>query len=173
MTGIDFEILNFIQQHLRSPLCDLLLLLITRLGDFGIFWLVVACVLAASKKYRFIGLTLLLALVLNYLVSNVLLKAIVARPRPCQINPAIHLLINCPGSFSFPSGHSSASFAGAMVLALTRFKYWPAFMALAVLIGFSRLYLYVHFPSDVIAGALGGLAIGWAAYYLMRRFNRH
>lgn len=169
---LDIAVLDLIQHYMHNPALDFIMPLITRLGDYGIFWLALAVVLAISKKYRWLGLTIILAIFFSYLVCNVLLKTIIARVRPCELNTAVQLLLPCPASSSFPSGHSAVSFAVATVLAVNRFSCWPLFLLLAALVGFSRLYLYVHFPSDVLAGAVVGAAAGLAAYYMMKRFYR-
>lgn len=102
------------------------------------------------------------ALALEVLCCNLILKPFVARIRPCDINTAVHLLVPRPDDFSFPSGHTGASFAATSALYFSRSRLrFPALVS-AVLIGFSRLYLYVHYPTDVLAGAVLGSLLGWA-----------
>ena len=100
---------------------------------------------------------MLFSIIIGFLVGNVALKNIFERQRPCWIDPSVPLLVHVPSDFSFPSGHSMASFAGATAIYLNH-KTWgiPA-LVLAALIGFSRLYLFVHFPTDVLAGTLVGI----------------
>ena len=108
------------------------------------------------------------SLALEALCCNVILKPAVARLRPCDVDTTVQLLISHPGEFSFPSGHSGASFAAASALFFGKSPLGiPAFI-LAALIGFSRLYLYVHYPTDVLAGALIGIALGWIGNLLIR-----
>lgn len=119
------------------------------------------------KKYRRQGLFLLLGLAASVLVGNVLLKNIVARPRPCRIDASVPLLIANPTDYSFPSGHTLSSVISAVILAKTDRRFGYAAIPLAVLIAFSRLYLYVHFPSNVLASAVLGIIIG----HLIFRFG--
>lgn len=99
-------------------------------------------------------------LVCSAVVGNLILKNLVARSRPFSLNTTVNLLISAPTDYSFPSGHTMASFVAAMILYHTDKRLGIPALMLAFLIAFSRLYLYVHFPSDVIAGALIGAAIG-------------
>lgn len=158
---IDLGILDFIQTYLRCDLLDLAMPLITRLGDKGILWICCSLVLFVFPKTRKTGAAMAVSLGLEALCCNVILKPFVARVRPCDVNPAIQLLIPHPEGYSFPSGHTGASFAAASALAFGGSRWGlPAFV-LAALIGFSRLYLYVHYPTDVMAGALLGIMLGW------------
>ena len=99
-------------------------------------------------------------------MCNVLLKPLVGRARPFQSDGSVALLVSSPGDFSFPSGHTGASFAAAAVMFFGRSSLWGWALALAALIAFSRLYLYVHYPSDVLAGALLGILTGWLMWRL-------
>ena len=109
------------------------------------------------------------SLLTELLLCNVILKPAAARPRPFEVNMGVRLLIEAPKDFSFPSGHTGASFAAAAALFFAGSRGWIPVGILAVLIGFSRLYLYVHYPSDVLAGALLGIAAGWFACRLVRK----
>lgn len=123
-------------------------------GRFGSSWRWRCCF---TPKRRKRGGT---ALALEVLCSNLILKPLVARLCFCDINPAVQLLVPRPGDFSFPFGHTGASFAGAAVLFLHKSRLCVPALILAVLIGFSRLYLYVHYPTDVLAGAGGNAGLG-------------
>ena len=98
------------------------------------------------------------------LIGNGVLKHLVARPRPCWLDSSVQLLIASPSDYSFPSGHTLASAVGASMLTMTNRKFGWAAIPLAVLIAFSRLYLYVHFPSDILGGAILGVLIGVCTY---------
>ena len=111
------------------------------------------------KKTRKAGICLAAALALTAFVGNTVLKNIFARTRP-YIEANFPVIIGAPGGYSFPSGHTGSSFAAATVLAFSFKKYGALFYILAALIGFSRAYLYVHYPTDIIAGALLGIALG-------------
>ena len=166
---MEFKILDFIQT-LRNPAFDAIMVCITHLGDAGILWLLLSAVLIISRKYRRIGMIMIASLAVEALIANIILKPTVARIRPYDINTAVTLIIGAQHDYSFPSGHTTASFAAATVLFLNRFKYWPVFAVLAVLIAFSRLYLYVHFPSDVLAGAVIGILAAIAVNCAASRF---
>lgn len=167
---MELGILDWIQLHIRNEFLDGIMPLITRLGDNGLIWILLGVVLLIfAKGERSTGGQLLLSLVISLLLCNVLLKHTVDRIRPCDLNTAVELLVQRPPDPSFPSGHTSASFAAVTVLLLNRWKgRWPA-LVLAILIACSRLYLYVHFPTDVLGGLLTGVLSGWLAVTLWRK----
>jgi len=168
----EFAILNWIQLHCRSDFLDAVLPVISRTCDHGEVWIVLTLLLLAFKKTRRVGLTLSVALVLDLLCCNVILKPLVGRVRPCDVNTAVKLLIARPLDASFPSGHTAVSFAAVCALWAERSRLWIPALALALLLAFSRLYLYVHWPSDVLAGAVLGGLLGLAARPLARRLFR-
>lgn len=156
----DSGILEFIQTYLRCDLLDIVMPMITRLGDGGILWIFCSLFLLAFPKTRKAGAAVAVSLVLEVICCNVILKPFVARIRPCDVDLAVKLLIPHPGGYSFPSGHTGASFAAASALIFGKSRLGIPALVLAGLIGFSRLYLYVHYPTDVLAGALIGLMLG-------------
>lgn len=158
--NLDWTILHWIQNEMVCPALDFLMPKITMLGNGGAVWLLAAGGLVCTKKYRRQGLLLLAGLAAGVLVGNVALKNLVARPRPCWLDPSVHLLIALPTDYSFPSGHTLASAIGATVLTETDRRFGLIAIPLAVLIAFSRLYLYVHFPSDVLTAAVLGVFLG-------------
>ena len=158
--SVDWSILHWIQETLTCPLFDFLMPKITLLGNGGAVWLLAAGGLLCTKKYRRQGLILLGGLAVGVLVGNVCLKNLIARPRPCWLDESVRLLIASPTDYSFPSGHTLSSVIGAIILTKTDRRFGYAAIPLAALIAFSRLYLYVHFPSDVLAAAVLGVAIG-------------
>lgn len=162
---IDWAILRGIRSQLGCPALDFWMPKITMLGNGGILWLFSAFVLLANRKNRRWGGILLLGLALGFAVGNLWLKPMVARARPSWLDPGVMLLIPPMTDYSFPSGHTMASFMAATVLARwNRRLAVPAYL-LAGLIAFSRMYLYVHFPSDVLAGAVLGVALGQLAIF--------
>ena len=164
---MEIEILNLIQ-HLRTPFLDEAMRFVTSLGNFSIAWVMLALVLILIPKTRKIGLVVMVAVILDSILCNVILKNIFVRPRPCDVNTAINLLIPRPSGYSFPSGHTSASFAAVAALYFSgERKIWKAALALAILIAFSRMYLYVHYPTDV----LGGIICGCVSWWCIRRFS--
>ena len=178
--SIDLPILDWIAANLWNPVLDVLMPLITLLGDAGIFWIAIAVVLLCTKKYRKVGLGMGIALVIGLLVCNVTLKPLVMRPRPYDyqadvFHKIIPLLVEKQHDFSFPSGHTIASFEAATVIAINNKKWGIAAVVLAVLISFSRLYLYLHYPTDVLASVVLGIAFAflgnWLAGFIMNCFE--
>ena len=159
----NFWILDWIQQHLRSPFGDAVVPLITSLGNAGILWILIGLVLLTRRSWRKTGVVLLLALLIEAFFCNIVLKNLAAMPRPFTLRENVQLLILAPHDYSFPSGHTGAAFASAAALYFSRARYWFVVFVLAVLIAFSRLYLYVHFPTDVLVGIVLGIASAWLA----------
>lgn len=155
--GLDNSILLFIKNNMHSPLLDKAMVMITFLGDNGTIWIIIACLLIASKKYRNVGLMALGALLLSSILGDVVLKNMFHRIRPSADIPSAQLLIIKPMTYSFPSGHTASSFAAAGVLSKYLKNYVFEIFALACLIAFSRIYLFVHYPTDVLAGIVLGL----------------
>jgi len=158
--SLDWAVLHWLRAALGCGALDFLMPKITLLGDVGAVWIAAALLMLCGKKYRTCGAAALLSLALCYLVGNLCLKPLIARPRPCWLEPGVKLLVANETDFSFPSGHALSSFAAAAVFAKGNRRFAAPSFALAALIGFSRLYLYVHFPSDVLCGALLGVLIG-------------
>lgn len=154
---LDSSILVFIKNNMHSFTMDKIMVITTSLGDLGFIWLLIAALLIINKKYRKVGIMAIVALILATVLGEGILKHLVQRIRPSADIPAINLLIEKPLSYSFPSGHTTSSFAVAGVLSKYLKKYSLVFLGLASLIAFSRLYLYVHYPSDVLAGIILGL----------------
>ena len=157
---MEFRIL-YLLQELHTPLVDGLMAFVTSLGDHGIFWIILAVILAAVPKTRVMGICMLVSIAAGFLIGNVVLKNLIARERPCWIDPAVQLLVQIPLDYSFPSGHTLVSFEGAVTIFLFNRKWGIPALMLAVLIGFSRMYLFVHFPTDVLAGMALGIMIAW------------
>ncbi len=151
--SLDWSILHWIQNVLACPALDFLMPKITALGNGGAVWLLAAGGMLCTRKYRKQGILLLGGLAAGVLVGNVFLKNVIACPRPCWLDQSVRLLVTSPKDYSFPSGHTMASAIGAVVLTQTDRRFGYAAIPQAALIAFSRLYLYVHFPSDVLAGA--------------------
>lgn len=159
----DVWILMLIQEYLRADWMTGFWKAVTFLGNAGWFWIVTAVVFALIPKTRRAGLTAGFSLAVGALITNVFLKNAVARIRPYDLYPVIELLVEKQTDFSFPSGHTCASFAAALVyLRMFPERKGLGFVILAVLIGFSRLYVGVHYPTDV----LGGFLAGWLASIL-------
>ena len=167
--SFDFRVLDFIREHLRSAALDLIMPLITALGDGGMIWIILSAAFLLFKKTRRLGFAMSAALIIEALLCNVIIKTAVSRVRPYDINSAISLLIKPPSDSSFPSGHTGASFAAASALLFSKSRLAAPALLLALAIGFSRLYLYVHFPTDVIFGALLGTVSGFIGAMIIGR----
>ena len=162
LQSLEFAMLDWIQLHCRGELLDVLLPLISWTCNHGELWILLAVCLLVTRKHRRLGLAIACALVLDLLMVNLTIKPLVGRLRPFAVDPSIQLLVPPPGEASFPSGHTACSFAAAAAIWCSGYrKSGAAAFALAAVIAFSRLYLYVHWPSDVAGGALIGLALGW------------
>ena len=164
----ELPILEYIQEHLACGFLNKVMPVITSLADAGIFWIAVAVVMLFFKKTRKMGLTVGGALILGLVIGNGVLKPLIDRTRPYELSENIKLLIDPLHDGSFPSGHTLASFeaAGAMLLCDRRFGY-PA-LALALVIAFSRLYLFVHYPTDILAGIVLGLLFALVSYTFIK-----
>lgn len=139
-------------QNLRCPFLDFLIPRVTALGNGGMIWILMSLIMCINKKYRKTGITVLAALLTGFIICNIIIKPLAARPRPCWIDTSVPILIDVPSDYSFPSGHTLSSFIAAFVLLFSGNRFGYAAVVLAALIAFSRLYLYVHFPSDVLGG---------------------
>ena len=169
----ELAILDFIQHYLRCDFLDWLLPKITVLGNSGIFWILMSIIFLWIRRYRTMGAEMASALLVCFLLGTLLLKPWVARIRPYDLNPSMILLLkNPPIDFSFPSGHTYASFAAALILYFHKKSWGVAAFLLAALIAFSRLYLYVHYPTDVLAGIALGLLIGWLSHKVIQTILR-
>lgn len=173
LTNWDLMVDNWIQSW-RTPFLDTLFTIITRLGDEGILWIAIALILLCFKKTRKIGITMALGLIITTILGNEVLKKIVQRPRPFDTPGALldgdSLLVPRPGQYSFPSGHTGSSFASAVSIFLYDKKWGIPALVLAAAIAFSRLYVYVHFPTDVMAGTILGTLSALIAFFLWRKW---
>ena len=164
----DGDILLFLQNYVRNALTDGFWKLITFLGDGGWFWIVLGVVLLIPKKTRKSGFTALLALIIGSVITNLVLKTAVTRIRPYDAVEGLVPLVKKLGDYSFPSGHTCASFSCAVVY----YKMYPDIkgkgaMVLAVFIALSRLYVGVHYPTDVLGGAI----VGWLSAILALKIS--
>lgn len=167
--NIDQSVLFFIQTNFHSPVLDKIMILFTTAGDFGFIWILLSILLLLNKNTRYIGILALGAIVLSTILGEGILKNIIQRPRPYTDFPSILLLVDQSSSYSFPSGHTITSFAAAYVLSRYLNKFAPLIWLLAMTIAFSRLYLFLHYPSDIIAGIVLGLLCGKIIVYLYER----
>jgi undecaprenyl-diphosphatase len=166
---MDFFILDFIQENLRSPAMDQIMIFFTKLCDSGVLWLVIGCFFTCFKKTRAWGILLIITVAFTALMGDGCIKSLVGRVRPFYQKPMVDIIINPPIGSSFPSGHAASSFAAAFIINKMNRKIGIAAFIIAVIIGFSRMYLYVHFTTDVLAGALLGILCGLLAYLLAKK----
>ncbi len=172
--AFDLPILDWIAANLWNPVLDAIMPIITLLGDAGIFWIALAILALFFPKYRKMGLSMGAALLIGVLLCNVTLKPLVGRIRPYDyqlehFGKEIPLLISAQHDFSFPSGHTIASFEAAVAITLYNRKLGIPALLLASLIAFSRLYLYVHYPTDVLASIVLGTAIAFLGCWLVKK----
>lgn len=170
--SFDLPILDWIRANLQCGFLDVLMPLITLFGEDGIFWIACAVLLLILKKHRKTGLAMALALIMGLVVCNLTLKPLIMRIRPYDFQEqnfgiTIKLLIEGLHDFSFPSGHTIASFEACTALMLHNKKLGIPATVLAVLVAFSRLYLYVHYPTDVFTSVILGFAIAWIASWIV------
>lgn len=160
-------------QKLHHPVLDRIMVWITVLGNGGWFFILLGVVLIINGKTRKIGIHVLVSLLFSAILCSLILKGMVARSRPCWIDPNVPLLIKSPRDYSFPSGHTSAAVAAACSVLAYNKKYGSMLCALAFCIAFSRMYLFVHFPTDILGGIVMGifsavLALSAIKYYEKR-----
>lgn len=168
---MEIDILNLIQT-LRNPFLDWLMPVISHMGN-GVLYIVLAVVLLCFKKTREAGMVLTLALILEYTIVSILLKPAVARPRPYTVNTLIQLLIEEPKDWSFPSGHTSAAFTMIFALYFMKNRWWIPMAIFGVLVAFSRMYLYVHYPTDIFFGACIGILSAYIVVKGMEWYGNH
>lgn len=166
---MDFNILYAIQ-NIRTPLLDRIMVTITSIpGNYGEMWIALGVILLLFKKTRKCGLTIIISYLLVYGLCQYGLKDLIARPRPCHIDETIELLIKRPSSYSCPSTHSAWAFAAATSIILYNKKFGALTMVFSSLIAFSRMYLFVHFPSDVLFGITLGILFGYISKYFVEK----
>lgn len=170
MNVFESGIILWIQENIRGPVGNVFWQFITHLGDEGYLWIAMGIILLFFKKTRPIGFTVLVSLLFEFLTINVVLKGLVARPRPFVVNELIEPLVGGVSPYrSFPSGHSGGSFAA--MFALYRWvpkKIGVPALFLATLVALSRLYVGVHYPTDIIGGFIIGFICSALAYGLVK-----
>ena len=166
MNQLELPVLFWIREHLTCPLLDWLMPQLSSLSAHGEIWIVLAVVLMCIPKTRRAGFTMGVALLMGYLIGNMGLKNIIGRVRPYDVVD-VPLLVERLHDFAFPSGHTLASVGAATALTLHYRRFGAVALTLAAVIGFSRLYLFVHYPTDVAAGALLGVAMAFLARWMV------
>ena len=172
LTNLDGNILLWIQENLRMEFLNPLVIFITGLGNAGLIWIAASVLMLFFPKSRKAGIMCLTALVVSYLINNLFLKNAVARTRPWVDVEGLKVLIGKPTDYSFPSGHASSSFAAAVVM----YRSLPAWIGipavvLAAAISLSRLYVGVHYPTDVLTGVISGIIIALVTFRVMSAYG--
>lgn len=166
---LDGNLLLWIQEYVRTDWLTPVMLFITKLGNIGFIWVTMSLLMLCFRKTRPVGAAGLLAAFFSLCLNNVILKHAFSRTRPYEVVEGLSLLTKKATDFSFPSGHAGSSFAAATaIFCMSRNKGGAAALLLAVLIAFSRLYIGIHYPTDVIAGAATGILCGLAAARIVR-----
>ena len=166
--SIELEFLDKIQQ-LHTPILDKIMTFITNLGSAGIIWIILTVVCLIIPRTRRAGWIMAASLIVDLILCNGILKNLVARTRPFNVNKSIQLLVERPWDYSFPSGHTAASFASVTALYLAgEKKLWKLALILGCVIAFSRMYLYVHYPTDILGGVIVGILSGVLGYEIIK-----
>ena len=156
--------LSFLYAIPRTELLDAFFLTVTKVaGSYGQLWVVVGLVLLIPKKTRWTGISALISYVGVYIFGQMILKNLISRPRPCQVDQAFGMLVARPSSSSFPSTHSAWAFAAATAIFMKYKKAATAAFVVAALIAFSRMYMFLHYPTDVLCGMILGILLGIAS----------
>lgn len=156
-------ILVWIEQNLRNPIMDPVMFFFSWINNAGLWAIAMVVLFLIWRKYRDVGITAMISLALEFFLINIVIKPWVQRIRPYDVNEAIHILVDTPTDYSFPSGHTGAAFAVAFVVLLCMsWKWGISIMAIASVIAFSRLYNGVHYPTDVLGAMV--IAFGTALF---------
>lgn len=166
---MELEILHIIQGWHRDWLSDIMIFFST-IGNGGMCWIAVCIVLLLLPRTRKCGIAMAISMLLTMILGNEIIKKVVARPRPCAVDRSVTLLIPFPGQYSFPSGHTSNSFSAAVSILLFYRKQGIIALIVAGIIAFSRMYLFVHYPTDILGGILLGTLNAMLVYACMRKW---
>ena len=163
--------LLWLQDTLRGPVLDPIMTTITQFGDGGIFWIIMAVLMLCIRETRKAGLACALSMVMGLILTNLILKNLVGRVRPYDLIEGLTVLVSRPHDWSFPSGHTTNAFAAAWVMfTMLPRKYGTPALILAILIAFSRMYVGVHYPTDVLGGVIVGCLSAWCARKAVGKF---
>ncbi len=169
--SIEFKFL-YLLQGIRSEMLDSIMVFVSYLGNSGIIWIIIGLLMMLFKRYRKCGISIILALIFCLIFGNGILKNLIARERPCWIDESVKLLIAVPRDYSFPSGHTFSSFAASACIIYWHKREGVIALLLAMLISFSRLYLFVHFPTDILGGIVLGIIASIFGIYLTKKLHK-
>lgn len=172
---LDKELFYFINHTLSNPLFDKIFPYLTDVKHwylvYIIFWFIL--VIKGGRLGRITAVMSLLLITASDQISSFLLKDWIARIRPCNVLPDVNILVFCSGSYSMPSSHAVNNFAAAVFFSRLFPKYKIPLYVIAVLMAFSRPYVGVHYPADVIVGAVVGSVIGYVLAILTQRIDKY
>lgn len=166
---MELQILHWIQSIHQDWLTPVMIFL-SRIGEAGIIWILISICLTFMPKTRRCGLTMMAAMAFSFLLGNIILKNVIARPRPFITDTSVILLVPPPGEYSFPSGHTLNGFTAAVTVFCYHKRAGIAALALAAAIAFSRMYLFVHYPTDILGGLALGVADACLVVFLVKKF---
>ncbi len=170
----EFDVLYALQE-IHNPVLDQIMIFITTLGDGGILWIVLGLLFLIPKQYRNMGWQILLSMLLTFIFGNLILKNIFARPRPFMVEGHEYMLGNLlipkPGEYSFPSGHTMNGFTAAFTMFLNNKKLGIPALVLASVIAFSRMYHFVHYPTDILGGIAVGMTMAWLVSFIFKKMQ--
>lgn len=156
-------------QDIQNPILDKIMEVLSTLGNAGLFWILVGFALFASKKYRKLGARVLIAMMLTFIVGNLILKNIIHRARPYVVDPSLIPRVTKPSEFSFPSGHTMNGITAALTIFFGDKRIGIAAVILAVLIAVSRMYNLVHFPTDIMGGIVIGICSAMFVEFVLKK----
>lgn len=170
LLNLDKSIFYFINLEIQNPILDFIMVGVTT-RDYWLIPMWVAWLLLfifGKRKGRILALFLLILIAISDQTSSHLIKPLVGRVRPCNVLPDVHLLVYCSKAGSFPSSHATNLFTFATLISYFYKKVKVVFFSIAVLVSFSRVYVGVHYPSDVVGGALLGIFCAWIMIILFK-----
>lgn len=165
---MELEILHAIQ-GMHQEWLNPVMIFLSAIGEMGLVWIIISMILACVPGTRKCGLSMMAAMALSFLLGNCLLKNIIARPRPFSVDTSVIMLVPYPSEYSFPSGHTLNGFTAAVTIFLYYRKAGIAAIFLAAAIAFSRMYLFVHYPTDILGGMVLGILDACLVYFLMNK----
>lgn len=167
----EFQVLDWLQ-GLRGPWLDQVMIFVTSLANHGELWIGLGLLFLCFSRTKRLGASMLLSIALGYVTGNLVLKNLFARSRPCWIRQDVRILVPVPRDYSFPSGHTLVSFEGAVCIWSYDRLWGGAAFVLTALIACSRMYLFVHFPTDILGGLMLGIVNGWAGVRMANMAKR-
>lgn len=174
VTRIDLTINLFIQEKMRADWLTPPVRFFTMLNNSGLLVIGTVLLFLIFRKYREVGMVMGISLALEFILNNLILKPLIARPRPYEVSEAVVLLVERASDYSFPSGHTGSAFAISIVLWLLLSKKAGLMgivaIFLSILMGLSRLYVGIHYPSDVIGGVFLGIATAFLAVWINKKY---